>query len=130
MSRSVQDTIKKFDKKLQQDTPTVTPPIITVQRSLSATGRNREPTIDRLVQRLETATPPLDTATPTVRYRSPSPSLLRKTQAVLNKEACTKDRFTPTKNGDGRPPKSPALRRRGNHEGFQKAAAFWNGSKT
>lgn len=86
----------------------------------------------------------LTVSTPIVRYRSPSPSLLRKTQAVIAKEKCNE--YYMTKQALRSPvcspkiahvnnssnkvpcPNSPSLIRKGKpkSESFQKAAAFWN----
>ncbi|KAH1008358.1 hypothetical protein HUJ05_008917 [Dendroctonus ponderosae] len=120
------------------------PPKITVHRSHSAAsevGRYRATKIDKLVQKLEKnghrkvsedGEGVLNTANPTVRFRSPSPSLLRKTQAVINKEKCN-ERYRAQNNLDSprnRTPRSPTLKLRGNNECFQKVSAFWNNPNT
>lgn len=113
------------------------PPKITINEEPTKTRQSK---IDRLVQKLENKTQIDDggelfkTGKPTVRYRSPSPSLLRKTQAVINKEQANelyrnKHQLETPKNGSPDSPKSPKLNRSRN-DSFRRAAAFWNNPKT
>lgn len=107
------------------------------------TTKPRTSKVDRLVQKIEqksiqnnvtTGGGALNTASPTVRFRSPSPSLLRKTQAVINKEKCNE--FYRAKHSDEFPshPKSPIFSRKDlvgkNRDCFQKVSTFWNTPKT
>lgn len=111
------------------------------RRCKHATETDAEPRlskIDRLVKKLEKNKPndggnDLVTAKPTVKYRSPSPSLLRKTQAVINKEQCNELYRAKHNLGAHKvnqpSPLSPNLSRRQN-DSFKRATAFWNSPKT
>lgn len=83
----------------------------------------------------------LTVSPPTVRYRSPSPSLLRKTQAVIAKEQCNEyymakqalkspvasPKRVHVSNKVPCPPSPNVFRKdKPKSESFQKAAAFWN----
>ncbi|KAG5884433.1 hypothetical protein JTB14_024376 [Gonioctena quinquepunctata] len=88
----------------------------------------------------------LSSAPTTIRYRSPSPSILRKAQAVMAKEQpdgkyTSNDVDSPQGSPMSAPkfgsinitcPKSPLVNRKDKpkSESFQKAAAFWNSPKT
>ncbi|XP_060535558.1 myosin light chain kinase, smooth muscle [Cylas formicarius] len=130
-SRTVTATRKKFDRpeatptnqRLRQAPPSSPAPV----------RKPRPHAVDRLVERLEGGGDgsTLRTATPTVRFRSPSPSLLRKTQAVIAKEQWRDDpeRLYP-KNGCPKSPGAARKERKPKSEAFQRAAAFWNTPKT
>ncbi|VEN54177.1 unnamed protein product [Callosobruchus maculatus] len=141
-SRTVANTIKKFDQPENQNSPT-----ITKTDSFTKSDRNRGnhvSKIDKIVERLSTPDKPTNgsnTLAPTVRYRSPSPSLLRKTQAVIAKEQANeyfvakqglKSPLNSPKLNRSNYPKSPSLGRKDKpkSESFQKAAAFWSSPKT
>lgn len=100
--------------------------------------------VDKMLEKFSKEKKTLAVPAPQLRYRSPSPSLLRKTQAVIAKENCNEHylaRNIPkspvasqkmtsvySKSSKIPCPSSPLVNRRETpkNESFQKAVAFWN----
>lgn len=114
-------------------------------KSHSKSDNSRVSRVDKMLEKFSKEEKnTLTVPTPQVRYRSPSPSLLRKTQAVIAKEKCN-EQYT-AKNIPKSPvashkltsvfnkstkipcPSSPVVNKREKpkNESFQKAVAFWN----
>lgn len=142
-SRTVAGTIKKFDARDTTDKPPLPKPeqnhrtlkpngngvtsihtTSTLEKTSTHTSR-----VEQIKEKLSSNEKlnTLSAASPTVRFRSPSPSLLRKTQAVIAKEQSNEyyvskhgkyvpDQQSPTVNNKDKP----------KSDSFRKAAAFWN----
>lgn len=142
------ETVSKKETKSRSPSRLKTPPSnnqnVKLTSELTSTRRS-SPNENSPRQKNNTSSKPPKSDNPTngsppiVRYRCPSPSLLRKTQAVIAKEQCNE--YYLAKNGLLSPnstnqrftcPKSPVLNKREKpkSESFQKAAAFWNSPKT
>lgn len=100
--------------------------------------------VDQMLEKFSNEKNSLTVPAPQIRCKSPSPSLLRKTQAVIAKEKCNEHYMA--KNIPKSPvashkmasicnkpnrtscPNSPAINRKEKpkNENFQKAVAFWN----
>lgn len=157
-SRTVAGTIKKFDKTQEPISTPKTPSSRSLERTpynnLENTNLSKRNTktdtrhtsrVDKILEKFSKKEPDtIPVPVSQIRYRSPSPSLLRKTQAVLAKEKCNE--IYMTKNVPKSPvashkmssvynktnkvpcPNSPVVNRREKpkSENFQKAVAFWN----
>lgn len=101
--------------------------------------------VEKMLEKFSEEKSFLPVPTSPVKFRSPSPSLLRKTQAVIAKEKCNENyiaknipkspvasqKRTSIYNNNSHKlscPNSPVVNRREKpkNESFQKAVAFWN----
>nr|XP_023019109.1 myosin light chain kinase, smooth muscle-like [Leptinotarsa decemlineata] len=173
ISRTVAGTIKKFDtpdkstysmrKTIDQQNKTMSNTILRDSCNdgnhdkgssvESVTTKECEPVsrVEKIVEKFSSneklSDDVLSSASTTIRYRSPSPSVLRKTHALIAKGQCN-DEYMLKAGMDSSQlspklapkfgsinitsPKSPLVNRKDKpkSESFQKAAAFWNSPKT